>query len=141
MLNAKQTSVNNFDSVFLYQGEIKWKGVDCYKMVLVDKNWKRIYYQPKKNETPLSIGRKLFIPEYSMIEMNKNITSIVDEIDEKQILIPSSYAKKVVLYIDKINFFPIYQEMQDDKGIFEKYEITNLKVNPALTATDFQETF
>jgi hypothetical protein len=141
MLNAKQTTTTNFDSVFLYQGDINWKGIDCYKLVLVDKNWKLITYKPFKNESPLLIGRKLFIPEYSMLEFNKNITSIVDEIEDKEITIPSSYAKKVILYIDKTNFFPIYQEMQDDKGIFEKYEITNLKVNPAFTDPDFQETF
>ncbi|MFM2047964.1 MAG: hypothetical protein RI955_510 [Bacteroidota bacterium] len=141
MLNAKQTSINNFDSVFTYQGDVVWNGRNCYKLQLIDKNWKRIYYQPKKGETPLSIGKRLFIPEYSMLEMNKNITSIVDEIDEKQIIIPSSYAKKVILYIDKTNLFPIYQEMHDDKGLFERYEITNLKVNPAFTADDFKETF
>lgn len=141
MLNAKQNSTANFDSVFLYQGEIKWKGIDCYKLVLVDKNWKKTTYKPLKNESPLIIGRKLFIPEYSMIEYNKNITSLVDEIEDKEIIIPSSYAKKVILYIDKNNFFPIYQEMQDDKGIFEKYEITNLKVNTAFTDNDFQVTF
>lgn len=141
MLNAQQTTTSNFDSVFLYQGEVNWKGIACYKLVLADKNWKKITYKPLKDETPLIIGRKLFIPEYSMIEFNTNITSIVDVIEDKEIIIPSSYAKKVILYIDKNNFFPIYQEMQDDMGVFEKYEITHLKVNPAFTDSDFQETF
>ncbi|MFM2226130.1 MAG: hypothetical protein RJA07_2332 [Bacteroidota bacterium] len=141
MLNAKQTSINNFDSVFVYQGDVIWNGINCYKLQLTDKNWKRIYYQPKKGETALSIGKKFLIPEYSIMEWNKNISSIVDNIDDKQIIICTSYAKKAILYIDKNNFFPVFQEMYDDKGLFERYEITNLKVNPTFTANDFKETF
>jgi outer membrane lipoprotein-sorting protein len=46
---------------------------------------------------------------------------------------------KTVLYIDKETNFPIYQEMSDEKGVFEKYEYSNLVVNPIFKADDFSD--
>jgi outer membrane lipoprotein-sorting protein len=45
------------------------------------------------------------------------------------------------MYIDKENFFPIFQEVSDDKGIFERYQFFNLTVNPVFKANEFTEDF
>lgn len=46
-----------------------------------------------------------------------------------------------MVYIDKQNYFPIYQEMWDNKGVFEKYEFKDLKVNPNYAADEFSSGF
>ena len=51
------------------------------------------------------------------------------------------YAKKSVVYIDRINYLPLKQEMYDDKGLFEKYEFLNLKINPTIYEEEFTEGF
>jgi outer membrane lipoprotein-sorting protein len=48
---------------------------------------------------------------------------------------------KRYLYIDEANSFPIYQEMNDDKGLYEKYEYNGLKVNPTFAGDEFTEEF
>jgi hypothetical protein len=140
MYHAKSVSKNNFDSVFIYVGDVNYKGNLCYKLQLFDKNYKKIIYKTKKGETALTIATKFLIPEYTIVEWNKKVENFTDEIDENTLLIiPSSYAKKAILYIDKGNNFPIYQEMIDEKGVFEKYEISNLTINPIFNGNDFKE--
>ena len=60
-----------------------------------------------------------------------------DMVAGKTIKIPTAYAKVTTLYIDKSNNLPIYQKMEDDKGMYETYEFKELKVNPTFTATAF----
>jgi outer membrane lipoprotein-sorting protein len=64
-----------------------------------------------------------------------------DNVAGKTLKVPTSYAKRTVLYIDEQINFPIYQEMSDEKGVFEKYEYSNLNVNPVFKADEFSETF
>jgi hypothetical protein len=140
MYNAKIVSKNNFDSVFMYNGDVNYKGILCYKLQLFDKNYKKINYKTKKGETALTIATKFSIPEYTIMEWNKKVENFTDEIEEgTQLTIPSSYAKNAILYINKINNIPIFQEMYDEKGVFERYEISDLTINPILTEKDFKE--
>ena len=53
------------------------------------------------------------------------------------IKIPNAFAKKVEIYIDKENNLPIYQIVHDEKGVFEKFEFKNLKINPSLSSGEF----
>ena len=86
----------------------------------------------------MKIARKLNLSEYMILEKNKlsNYTSVKAG---QTIKVPNMYAKKVVLYIDKINLMPIYQEVHDDQGMFEEYHYINLIVNPVLDADDFSK--
>jgi outer membrane lipoprotein-sorting protein len=59
----------------------------------------------------------------------------------KQIKVPSAYAKKSTIYIDKETYMPIFQEMSDDIGVFERYEYSSLKINPAFKEDEFSEKF
>ena len=82
-----------------------------------------------------AIGKKLAISEYKIKELN----DIGDEVKPGQVIkIPSSYAKKTTLYIDKTNYLPIYHKMEDEKGIYEIYEFKSLKLGVNLTDADFQ---
>ncbi|MCC6516216.1 MAG: DUF1571 domain-containing protein, partial [Chitinophagales bacterium] len=56
----------------------------------------------------------------------------------QKLKIPSSYAKKTTLYIDKSNLLPIYHKMEDEKGIYEIYEFKDLKLGVNLTDANFQ---
>jgi outer membrane lipoprotein-sorting protein len=59
----------------------------------------------------------------------------------QKIKVPTSYAKKVVLYIDKLNNLPIYQQLFDEKGLFAEYKYTNLIVNPKLADNEFTKNY
>jgi outer membrane lipoprotein-sorting protein len=64
-----------------------------------------------------------------------------DDLGGKTLKVPSSYAKKSVLYIQKDTKIPVYQEMSDDKGLFEKYEYRDVVVNPKFADDEFTTSF
>ena len=136
----KADEQKKFDTVFKYVADVTWNGRKCYKVTVEDPTWKWTTYKAAKGETMVSIGAKLLIPEYCMIEYN-GVGSFDEDLGGKTLKVPTSYAKKTVLYIDKENNFPIYQEMSDDKGVFERYEFYNLVVNPAFKSNEFTEDF
>jgi outer membrane lipoprotein-sorting protein len=118
------------------KGSITYDGKDCYHAVLIDPDYKIINYTVKAGQATLwQIGDAMGIPEYRIRELN-NLSS--DDVKTGQVLkIPSAYAKKTTLYIDKKTMLPIYQKLEDDQGLYEVYEFKNLKLNPTLTEADF----
>ncbi|HEX2901359.1 MAG TPA: DUF1571 domain-containing protein, partial [Bacteroidia bacterium] len=57
------------------------------------------------------------------------------------ITVPTVYGKESVFMIDTENFLPIVQIIHDDKGLFEKYEYHNLKVNPRFNSAEFTKDY
>ena len=43
--------------------------------------------------------------------------------------------------MDTQNFLPIMQEVHDEKGMFERYEYSKLKVNPYIAPAEFTEDY
>lgn len=117
-------------------GTVSYDGKDCWKIEINDADYKIINYTVAAGETSVwSIGKKLAISEYKIKELN----DIDDGVKAGQVLkIPSSYAKKTTLYIDKSNYLPIYHKMEDEKGIYEIYEFKNLKLGVDLPDSEFQ---
>ncbi len=117
-------------------GTVNWDGIDCWKVELNDFDYKIIDYTVAAGETSVwTIGKKLAISEYKIKELN----NIGDDVKPGQnIKIPSAYAKKTTLYIDKDTNLPIYHKLEDEKGIYEIFEFKDLKLGVSLTDADFQ---
>lgn len=129
---------NAFDQVFQLAGTVSFNGKTCYKLVLTDPTFTYESYTIQNGESLYSISMKKKICEQLIVEKN-GFGGFGSGKSGQTIQIPSSYAKKTILYIDKATMHPIYQEMHDDKGVFEKYTFYNLKVNPSFTSKDFSE--
>lgn len=117
-------------------GSVTYEGKDCHKIILTDPNYGFVNYTIKAGETIWKIAEAKAIPEYKVKELN-NWMDYDDMVAGKTIKIPTAYAKVTTLYIDKSNNLPIYQKMEDDKGMYETYEFKELKVNPTFTTTAF----
>lgn len=117
-------------------GTVNYDGKDCWKIEINDPDYKIIEYTVQPNEHSVwAIGKKLAISEYKIKELN----DIGDDVKPGQkIKIPSSYAKKTTLFVDKSNYLPIYHKMEDEKGVYEIYEFKDLKLGVNLTDSDFQ---
>jgi hypothetical protein len=130
-----------FDSVFKYLGDVQYHGRNCYKIVINDPTFTYTTAVGQKGENVLAMARRLSVCEYHIMDLNASSRSLDDDVSGKALRVPTSYAKKTVLYIDKATNFPIYQEMSDERGLFEKYEYSNVVVNPAFKADEFSEKF
>lgn len=129
---------NAFDQVFQLAGSVTFDGKSCYKLILTDPTFTYESYTMQDGESLYSIAMKKKVCEQLIVEKN-GLGGFGSGKSGQTIQIPSSYAKKTILYIDKSNMHPIYQEMYDEKGMFEKYTFYDLKVNPSFTSKDFSE--
>jgi outer membrane lipoprotein-sorting protein len=130
-----------FNTVFKIEGEVTYDGRKCYKMTINDPTFTYVNYTIKNGESLYDIAIRENVSEQLIVEKNSSLKGFDSAKDGMKILIPSSYAKKTILYIDKQNLHPIYQEMHDDKGLFEKYEFLGLKVNPKFADNEFDKNF
>lgn len=139
--NSVKKYGDNINSMIEYKGVVKiGDGRICHKIELSDPNFKFINYTVKKGETLTSIGYKFFLSDYMILENNPDVSDF-DDVDEgKVIKIPSVYAKRTTIYIDKSNMLPAIMMIYDDKGLFEKYTYSDITVNPKFTDDDFVKT-
>jgi len=109
-------------------------------LVIDDPTFTYTTYTAKKGENMFTVAAKFLVPEYSMVELD-GVKNFEEDLGGKVLKIPTSYARKTVMYVDKENFFPVFQEVSDDKGIFERYQFFNLLVNPSFKPNEFTEDF
>lgn len=142
MTDAKKRAEakGKFEDVFKYEGDVTYQNKNCYKIVATDPTFAYTTVTAQPNENMYSLGSRLLISEYHIMELN-GIKSFEENLSGKTVKVPTSYAKKTVLYIDKETNLPLFLEMSDDKGVFEKYEFLNLQLNPSFKADEFTEKF
>ena len=131
------------DKNLVNDGSISWNGYDCYKITINIPKFSYINYTVGAGESLESISKKNFISEYMIQENNPKAPSGFKEtIKAGTVLkIPSDYAKKTILYIDKKTMLPVGQFVSDDKGLFEQYEFHNLQVNPVIKEEEFSSSY
>lgn len=130
------TSSPELSSFVKIIGSVTYDGNACWAIEIIDKDYKIINYTVKADEkTVWDLGKKLSIPEYRVKQLN----NIDNDLTAGQVLkIPSAYAKKTTVYVDKDTYLPIYQKMEDDEGVYEEYQFKNLKINVQFTEADFK---
>ncbi len=131
----------DFDKHFAFAGTITWNHTECYQIIINFPEYKYIEYTVAKGETANSIAGKLSTSDYKI--RNKNgLSSYYGSIKEgKKLLVPTPYANKVILYLDKKTYMPINVKIYDDEGLFESYEFYNVKINTAFASDEFSEKF
>lgn len=137
----KAEKENAFEQVFQLKGTVEYAGKPCYKIVIEDPTFTYKNYTIKNGESLYRIAQRNNINEQLIVEKNSNLSGFGSAKDGLQIKIPSSYAKKSILYIDKENFHCVYQELYDDKGMFETYKFQHLKINPNFSTEEFTKDY
>ena len=138
---AVDTAGKDFDKYFKLEGTAIHDGRACYKVVITFDNYKYVNYKVKKGQDVLDIAKERMVSEFMILRENKDV-DWYDDVKEGQIIkIPIVYAKRSILWIDKVKYLPIKQEMYDDKGLFERYSMSNLRVNPPIAPEEFTEDY
>ena len=124
------------ENIIKIEGNFTWNGRNTTKVVLTNPDFKFIDYTCTQGETLFNLCERINVSEYMVMEKN-NLGYGAKVYQGKVIKIPNAFAKKVEIYIDKESNLPIYQIVHDDKGVFEKFEFKNLKINPQLSSGEF----
>lgn len=138
-------------SVFKYKtkmkGYVSWEGITlfdgntCDIIVMENPNFGYLKYAVSEGESIKTIAKKYRLSEYMLREKNQQINYINDLKQGDVLSIPSDYASKMILLLDKKRHIPLKMEIYDDLGIFEVYEFTNVIINPKFQENEFFETF
>ncbi|MBX9852526.1 MAG: DUF1571 domain-containing protein [Cytophagaceae bacterium] len=134
-------SDKDFEKIFQYTGDTVFSGRSCHKIVIDYTPYAYVDYTVKAGETVTSIAYKLFISDYMILQLNKNISDYEDVKEGQVIKVPNAYARKTILLIDKENFLPIVQKMYDEKGLFSQYEFHSLQLNPKIAEEEFTKEY
>jgi hypothetical protein len=139
MKNTEKLIANageKIENIVKVEGNFTWNGRSTTKIVLTNPDFKFIDYTCTQSETLLNLCERINVSEYMVMEKNK--LGYGAKVNKGTVIkIPNAFAKKVEIYIDKENNLPIYQIVHDEKGIFEKFEFKNLKINPSLSSGEF----
>jgi hypothetical protein len=138
---AEADAQKRFNEVFKLEGEVTFEGVKCYKVIITDPTYGYKDAVGQANDNLHTFCQRNLVPEIKVMELNPWIKNFETSLAGKTIKVPTSYAKKSTIYINQTNFYPIFQEMYDDKGLYERYEYSGLKVNPVFKADEFTEDF
>jgi hypothetical protein len=122
-----------------YAGQEKWYGKMLDVLKIKNDDYHIEKYTVQAGEDLLKIDVKLAVPSYKLLELNPEIDDYYDVQPGQVIKVPSHYGKEIVLMIDPTTKLPIVQLIFDDKGLFEKYEYSDVKVNPKFSTQEFSE--
>jgi hypothetical protein len=131
----------DFDSHFFYQGEITYNGFKCQKLLIIDPGFKFIAYTVQKGETIFTIAKKFYVNEYMILKHNPKIGSYTDVKEGQSILVPTNYGMVVSVYIDETMMLPVMMRAEDEKGLYEEYDYTELKMNPDFKSEEFSKEY
>jgi LysM repeat protein len=127
----------DFDKYFKLESEEITNGKSCYKITVQSPEFKFVDYTVLKGETLVTIARKLHVAEQMILENNKNVSGFKDVKAGQVIKVPTTYAKNVILFIDKQNFLPVGTRIYDNVGLFEQYDYFNLQLDPVIEDAEF----
>ena len=132
---------DNFLKKISYEGIYNWNNKKCYKIRIEYEDYKPINYYAKKGETLYEICENKLINIAKIKELNPDLDISKKLTDNQEIIITNHYFKILVLYIDLENYFPIYQLVYDENGLYEKYIYTKLVINKLIKNEEFNRDY
>ena len=124
-----------------YIGVVEWDNRPAHHIELTYENYGKQHYRVQMGEDLNVIAKKLNINEYDIVELNKDVDFYDDVEPGQDILVPTTYAKKMVLYIDKGYMLPLVIKVYDEKGLYEQYGYHNFVLNPNFEDGEFKSDY
>lgn len=113
----------------------------CWKLAFNNPYYKINSYRVNEGESVIDIANRKYLSEYRILQLNPEIDDLKDVQPGEVIKIPNDYAQEMVLLIDKELYVPTKVIVYDDEGIFEKYEFSDIKIDPAFAENEFSPDF
>lgn len=140
-LDRELAALGKNTSNISYKGLVEWDGRPAHEIEVLYPDYGKKLYKVMMGEDLNSIARKLNVNEYSILELNKDIDYYDDVEPGDEIMVPSSYAKRMVLLIDSEYMLPMVTRVYDDKGLYEQYAYRNFIINPDFEPEEFNSSY
>lgn len=129
------------DRSLSYLGEKKMDNRRCHHIVFSDDTYTTKSYTVKEGEDLVSIAKARGISEYKILDLNPKVGYYTDVKAGQDIILPSTYAKKITLLVDAESLLPVSIEVHDEKGFYEAYSFHAIELNPDIDMSEFTPDF
>ena len=129
----------SFSRSFKYVGDSTVQGKTNHVLRSDYPQFRYVSYKAGRNETIGSVAERFGCGEYRIIERN-NLT-IGDKIPEGKVLqVPNAYGRRTIICVDPKTYLPTVVQVNDDKGLFEKFDFSDVVPNQPIPAEEFSKT-
>ena len=131
---------NSYSRSFRYVGDTTLLGRTNYVLRSDYPQYRYVSYKAGKNETIGTVAERFGCGEFRIIE--RNDLSIGEKIPEGKVLqVPNSYGRRTTLCIDPKTYLPTMVQVNDEKGLFEKFEFLDVVPNQAIPLEEFTKDY
>jgi len=124
---------------FTYKGKTLKNGYMCYLLEYENKNYGYVNYTVGEKETASSVAYKLVVNDYLLRHKNDLLNDFGYLKKGRVLQVPNLYCKKAILFIDEKMMIPVSLSLYDDKGLFECYDYTHIRINEPFKADEFDK--
>ena len=129
-----------FSRSFRYVGDSTVQGRPAHILRSDYPQFRYVSYKAGKNETLSTVAERFGCGEYRVMERNN--LDADEKIPEGKVLqVPNSYGRRTILSVDTKTFLPTMVQVQDDKGLFEKFEFYDVVPNQNIPLEEFSKDF
>ena len=127
------------DEMLINKGLIQWNDRWCWVIEMNNPHFKiELYTVENVPESTMTLAKKEHISEYMILEQNNFGNGSAALSPGATIKKPNDYARKMKLLIDRELMVPCFIETFDKTGLFERYELTNIDLDPYYSNNDFR---
>ena len=131
---------NSFSRSFRYVGDTIFQGRTNYILRSDYPQYRYVNYKAGKNETIGTVAERFVCGEFRIIE--RNGLSIGEKIPEGKVLqVPNGYGRRTTLCIDPKTFLPTVVQVNDEKGLFERFEFLDVIPNQPIPLAEFTKDY
>lgn len=125
---------------FRYAGDTVLLGHASYVLRSDFPQFRYVSYRAGKNETIATVAERFGCGEFRIIE--RNGLSIGEKIPEGKVLqVPNAYGRRTILCVDAKTYLPAVVQVNDDKGLFEKFEFLDVVSNQPIPLAEFTKDY
>jgi hypothetical protein len=129
-----------FSRSFRYVGDTTLLGRTSHVLRSDYSQFRYVSYKAGKNETVSTVSERFGCGEYRIIERNN--LSIGEPIPEGKVLqVPNAYGRRTVVCVDPKTYLPTMVQVNDDKGLFEKFEFSEVIANQGIPLEEFSKDY
>lgn len=120
---------------------IQWDGRKLVRLTFDYTDFIYVPYIVKKGENVSTISLMNYVNDYMIVCANEKVDDYHDLKTNQKIVIPNCFGKKIIFGIDLNTKLPLLQEVYDEKGLFERYELKSFLINPKFEPDEFTPSF
>lgn len=130
----------SFSRSFKYVGDSTVQGRPNYVLRSDYPQFRYVSYKAGANETIALVAERFGCGEFRIIERN-NLT-IGEKIPTGKVLqVPNAYGRRTIVCIDPKTCLPTVVQVNDDKGLFEKFDFSDVVPNQSIPAEEFTKNY